>query len=90
MSLKLQDSVALVTGISSGIGSAIARHLAAAGATVVGTYLHNREKADGVVRDICAAGGQCPVRGRGREKFFCDGTAGSNQWWSSAAVLTSW
>jgi len=57
MSLKLQDSVALVTGVSSGIGSAIARHLAAAGATVVGTYLRNREKADVVVRDICAAGG---------------------------------
>jgi 3-oxoacyl-[acyl-carrier protein] reductase len=56
MSLKLQDSVAVITGISSGIGSSIARHLAAAGATVIGTYHHSREKAEDVVREICAGG----------------------------------
>jgi 3-oxoacyl-[acyl-carrier protein] reductase len=56
MSLKLQDRVALVTGISSGIGSSIARHLAAAGATVIGTYHRSPEKAEAVVREICAGG----------------------------------
>jgi len=56
MSLKLQDRVAIVTGASSGIGSTIALHLAAAGAVVIGTYHHNREKAEQVIRTIGATG----------------------------------
>jgi len=62
MSLKLQDRVAIVTGVSSGIGSSIARHLAAAGATVIGTYHRSREKAEGVVREICAGGASALCR----------------------------
>jgi 3-oxoacyl-[acyl-carrier protein] reductase len=58
MSLKLQDRVAIVTGASSGIGSTIALHLAAAGAVVIGTYHHNREKAEQVVRTIGETGGR--------------------------------
>lgn len=56
MSLKLQDRVAIVTGASSGIGSTIALHLAAAGAVVIATYHHNREKAEQVVQTIGATG----------------------------------
>ncbi len=37
MSGNLQGEIALVTGASRGIGAAIARHLAQAGATVIGT-----------------------------------------------------
>ena len=39
MSLSLQDTVALVTGAASGIGSAICTKLAEAGATIVASDL---------------------------------------------------
>jgi glucose 1-dehydrogenase len=48
---------ALVTGAGSGIGAAIARHLAAAGACVVVNYRANRAEAVSVVDRIGAAGG---------------------------------
>ena len=44
MTIKLDDSVVLVTGAAGGIGSALCRALADAGATVIGTDL--AEKAD--------------------------------------------
>jgi glucose 1-dehydrogenase len=50
--------VALVTGASSGIGAAVARALAAAGAAVAVNYSGHPEGADAVVRDIEAAGGR--------------------------------
>ena len=52
----LHGKVALVTGGSRGIGAAIARQLAAAGADVALTYARSAEKARGVVAEIEATG----------------------------------
>ena len=53
----LLGRVAVVTGGSRGIGSSIARVLAATGATVVVNYVKGAESAAGVVAQIEAAGG---------------------------------
>jgi 3-oxoacyl-[acyl-carrier protein] reductase len=54
----LTNKIALVTGASKGIGAGIARHLAAAGATVAVNYSSSKEDADKVVAEIIAAGGK--------------------------------
>lgn len=54
----LDGKVAVVTGASKGIGSGIAKGLAAAGAKVVVNYATSKEGADRVVADIAENGGK--------------------------------
>jgi len=56
MTNSLVGKVALVTGGSRGIGAAIARKLAGAGANVAITYVNSRSKADEVLADIESTG----------------------------------
>ena len=55
---KLENKVAVITGASKGIGAGVAKHLAAAGASVVVNYASAKAGADAVVAEIVANGGK--------------------------------
>ena len=60
---KLANKVAIVTGGSKGIGAAIAKALAAEGASVVVNYASSKAGADAVVSAIVEAGGRAVAVG---------------------------
>ena len=56
--LPLQGKVAIVTGGSRGIGAAIVKRLARDGAKVAFSYAASPQRADDVVREVAALGGE--------------------------------
>ena len=56
--MRLENRVAIITGASRGIGSAIARRFAAEGAKVVVNYVSSEEKAMHLADEIRKAGGE--------------------------------
>ena len=55
--MRLQNKVAIVTGASLGIGSAIAKRFGREGAKVAVNYLKSENSANDVVREITSVGG---------------------------------
>ena len=58
MSQRLEGKVAVVTGVSKGIGASIVQHLADEGAAVVVNYASSKQGADRVVAEITSERGR--------------------------------
>ncbi|MBI4398509.1 MAG: 3-oxoacyl-ACP reductase FabG [Candidatus Omnitrophica bacterium] len=76
---RLEGDVAIVSGGSRGIGSAVVRKLASEGASVVFTYNQNKESAEKIVSELRAAGAQveclpCSIRDGESVKKVVEGT----------------
>lgn len=56
--MRLEGKIALITGVSVGIGAAIAKRYAKEGATIAGIYRTNDAAAAEVAKEIEAAGGK--------------------------------
>jgi glucose 1-dehydrogenase len=56
--MKLKGQIAIITGGSSGIGAGVAKTLAAEGASVVVNYSSSKDKAEKILDEIKASGGQ--------------------------------
>ena len=69
MSLPLENKLALVTGASGSIGSAVAKRLAQDGASVLVHYGSGREEAAAVVQAIIQAGGHAEMVGADLGQF---------------------
>lgn len=57
MNLELNGKIAVITGGSGGIGSAICKTIAGEGASIVAVYFRNAKKAEEIVKEIEAEGG---------------------------------
>ncbi|MCA9651112.1 MAG: SDR family oxidoreductase [Myxococcales bacterium] len=83
MDLGLSGRVVIVTGGSQGIGRAAALQFADEGARVVITYHRERERADGVVAEIEAKGGEAlarPMALADAESIHAVATAALERW----------
>ena len=90
MQHDLAGKVALVTGGSRGIGAAVARALAGAGADVAITYLNSRQAAENVAAEL-RANGSAGTRRSGRTRPIRPRQLRSSaRWPASSAGSTSW